>query len=245
MTASDFNPYEAPTERMEDVPPQELGDGEFRVEKKALVFCPPCRLPRICFVSGQETGLTDCEFTIRVMPRWWQWVIPISIFVLQISVAPIMGSVLPLLKLQPNGTTGVMLGVFIGGGIPGTVILLLIVAAHRLGRKIPVFACYSEEGLQKARRKSWRIVKLVGIVMAVVAGIAWYLTGFYLPILFISLPVFAVMCATLYRIRKPWSQIGGLLTKDDTIALYGLSAVFLTKCRLLKTMPFSDMDAGR
>lgn len=239
MTDQAFNPYEPPSMEIDEIPQKALGSGEYRIEKNTLVFREPCRLPHVCFWSGAVSDLTDCEFQIRVMPRWWAFVLPILLFGQQILVVPLMQFVMPRIGTPNSGLSPITVGVMVGI-LPGLMILLMVATTRLAGRIVTVNGSYNELSVRKRRRKTRISLLCVLVAIAGVSGTIWFLSG--RPDLFIIGTLFAVIMVLIVglRFRKPWYHIVGSLTKDGDIVISGLRPEFFLTLRQLQTIAFQD-----
>ena len=241
MTDRAFNPYEPPSMEIDNASQNPLDAGEYRIEKNTLIFREPCRLPRVCFWSGQTSDLTDCEFQIRVMPRWWVFVMPILMFGQQILVIPLMAFIAPKFTGPVSGASPVFIGIMFGAG-PGVLIALFIGMMRYAGRMVTVNGGYNEQSVLKWRRNIQKVLLGVLVVTAGVSGTIWFLTG--RPASFIVGALFAVGIVLIVslRFRKPWSHIVGSLTKDGDIVISGLRPEFFLTLHQLETIAFQSDD---
>ncbi len=240
MTDPNFNPYAPPETRHDEPSGQLLGSGEYRIEKHTLIVREPCRLPRVCFLGGEVSDLTDCEFQIRVMPRWWAFVVPVVIFSHQILVVPLMTFIVPKLTGPPSGLPPLFTGLTIGA-LPGLLMISLIVLLRYAGRLVTVHASYSEEYFLMRRRRLRNITVVVVSTLAGIAGILWLFFGGprSVVIALVFLPILFGLVLTL-RFRKPWAYVAGSLTKDGDIVISGLRPEFFRTLRRLKTIAFQS-----
>lgn len=237
MTDQDFNPYSPPETRIDEPSAQVLGSGEYRIEKNTLIIREPCRLPRVCFWSGAVSDLIDCEFKIRVMPRWWAFVMPILIFGHQILVVPLMQFVMPKLNGPGSGVSPILPGILIGVG-QGFLIICFIGMMRYAGRLVTLYASYSKDNFLKRRRK-WRNL-IFGVMSAaiLILGSFWFWLGRpWILLAFALLPIPLGLIISL-RLRKPWAYVFGSLTKHGDIVISGLRPEFFLTLRQLQTIAF-------
>lgn len=237
MSDPTLNPYAPPETRHDDPSGQLLGSGEYRLEKHGLIMREPCQLPRVCFLSGEVSDLSACEFKIRVMPRWWAFVMPIVICGQQILVIPLMTFIAPKFTGPASGLSPLSTGILIGA-FPGLLMISLIVLLRHAGRIVTVHASYSKKYFLKRRRKWRNITVTVVSALAGMAGILWLLFGGPLLVMAVLLlPILFGLVITL-RLRKPWAYVAGSLTKDGDIAITGMHPEFFRTLRKLKTIAF-------
>ena len=243
MTNQAFNPYEPPSMEIDETPQKALGSGEYRIEKNTLIIREPCRLPHVCFWSGAISDLTDCEFQIRVMPRWWALVMPILFFCQQILFVPLMPFLIPKLNGPGSGVSPILTGIVIGAG-PGLLIVFFIGMMRYAGRLVTVYASYSKDNFLKKRRK-WRKT-IFGVLSAIILilGLLWFLLGRPWILMAVALlPILLALIISL-RLRKPWAYVFGSLTKDGDIVISGFRHEFFLTLRQLQTIAFQGDEEG-
>lgn len=241
MDDQNFNPYAPPSINMVDVFQKALGSGEYRIEKKTLIIREPCRLPRVCLWTGELSDLIDCEFQVRVMPRWWGFVMPILIFGQQIVVVPLMPFLMTRLNSPASGVSPVIIGLVIGI-IPGFLIFLTLAVARTAGRQVRVHGWYSRRSFHERQGTSRRIVLGVAIAVTATLGSIGYLTGIpWVFMIAVLLPMIVGLIIGL-RTRTPSPRVFGSLTKDEEIVISGFRPEFLRALQKLKTMSSPGVD---
>lgn len=238
MSNQDFNPYAPPETRHDDPSGQPLGSGEYRIEKNTLIVREPCRLPQVCFWSGGVSDLTDCEFKIRVMPRWWAFAMPILICCQQFLIIPMMAFIAPMF-LPASGASPLFIGIMIGTG-PGLLIVLFVGMMRYVGRIVTVNGSFNEQSVRKWRLKTQKVLLGLVVVIAGVFGAIWFLTGRRAQFIVGALFAVGIVLIVGLRFRKPWSHIVGSINKDGDIVISGLRPEFFRALSQSKTIAFQS-----
>ena len=234
MTDFDANPYAPPTADtgVASVLAGSASD-EYRIEKNVMILPPPFVLPEVCFLTGARYGLQRCEIPLKVMPKWWNYVMPVIMFSMQMILI-FSGSAIQKLQLPtPSWLVPPLAGVLIGSAAP----VLIIAGTMFIAKKITLtgFRENSDAVLIRRRRFIARVLLfdffLVGILL-----LTWLTLGASTPLVVITLIssffITILTLATWQRNRKPWSRIGALQQADGSLAVYGLDPSFLAVCRI-------------
>lgn len=234
MQNNDFNPYSPPAH--ETAPPVAslLSTGqEYRIEKNVMILPPPFHLPTVCFLTGARSELQKCEIPLKVMPRWWNYVMPVIMISLQMIVVT---SSIAIQKLQlptPPWLGPPLAGVAIAFTTPVLIFGGLLFVAKKI--TLTGFREKSDAIFFRRRRYIARVL-LFDVIVGGILLLTWLTLEPNTPLVVITLIsiffVFVLTLATWVRNRKPWSRIGALQQADGSLAVYGLDPSFLAVCRL-------------
>jgi hypothetical protein len=234
MHDPDSNPYAPPaSESLAESPTFDGEPREYRIEKNVMILPPPYILPEVCFLTGARQGLQRCEIPLKVMPKWWNYVMPVIMFSVQMIV---MFSSIAIQKLQlrtPSWIAPQLVGVSIAFITPAVIITGFMFVARKI--TLTGFRENSDAVFIRRRRSIARVLLfdflLVGILL-----LTWLTLGASTPLVIITLIssffIVILTLATWQRNRKPWSRIGALQQADGSLAVHGLDPSFLAVCRL-------------
>lgn len=232
MTESEINPWAPPESGRPD---SATGSG-FWIEKRILVLKPPYQFPPVCFLSGTQEELTECRFSLRVMPQWCSYAFPI--FFVGCQVIVIFGR--SWLRTIP-GIAPVWMENLLSMGFPLLMFAVILPMTWFLPRTVNITAWYSTASLRDLNRKEIRqlsyLLAIVGAILIavlfVVATIANDMTSVIsmaiLPAILVGLVVVIILFVA--RMRKPWSRIRGVRRSDGQLAILGASEEFCRVCR--------------
>lgn len=205
----------------------------YRIEKNVMILRPPFVLPDVCFLTGARQGLRRCEIPLRVMPKWWNYVMPMIMISTQMVV---MFSSIAIQKLQvtsPPWFVPPLAGVLLGVIAPAVIVAGFLLVAQKV--TLTGFLESSETVFLRRRRSITRV-----LIFDVILGVIIVLARLILPHAFLltALALVSVALAFLVTLvvwqknRKPWSRIGALQQADGSLAVHGLDPAFLAVCRL-------------
>lgn len=234
MPTDDFNPYAPPLQNtafaVADRPSTDAG---YRIEKNVMILPPPFVLPEVCFLTGTRHGLQRCEIPLKVMPKWWHYVMPAMMFSLQMIVM-FGGIAVQRLKLLTSPLfVPPLVGLVMGITAPVTIVLGVFFVAKKIS--LTGFRESSDSVFTRRRRFFARVLIFDVILGAFIAMTqlmmppAFLLTGLTLVSVSIA---FLVTLVVWQKNRRPWSRIGALQQADGSLAVYGLDPSFLAVCRL-------------
>ena len=234
MTDFDANPYAPPAaENGVAFALANSASDEYRIEKNVMILPPPFVLPEVCFLTGARQDLQRCEILLKVMPKWWNYVMPLIMFSVQMLV---MFSSIAIQRLQlmtPSWLAPPLAGVLIGFMAPAMIVVGFMCVAKKI--QLTGFREKSDAVFFRRRRYIARVL-IFDFILGVILVITRLILPPALPLTIISLmsvPIaFLVTIAVWQRNRKPWSRLGALQQADGSLAVYGLDPSFLAVCRL-------------
>ncbi len=234
MTDFDANPYAPPTADtgVASVLAGSASEG-YRIEKNMMILPLPFVLPAVCFLTGARQDLQRCEIPLRVMPKWWNYVMPMIMVSVQTIV---VASSIAIQKLQlptPPWFVPPLVGAVIGFTVP----VVIVAGIMFVAKKITLIGFRENSDAVFFRRRGF-IVRV--LILDVILGMTLMLTRLALPpgvrlnaiTLIAFLFAFVLTLIVWQRNRKPWSRIGALHRPDGTLVVYGLGPSFLAVCRL-------------
>lgn len=234
MQTDDFNPYAPPTpETASTAAPRQSPGDRYRIEKNVMILPPPFVLPEACFLTGVRQNLQQFEIPLKVMPRWWNYVMPIIMLSTQIGV--VFGSrVIQKLQLPaPPWLVPPLSVALIGFTIPVMIVAGVLVVAKKI--TLTGFRENSDTVFIRRRRFIGRVL-IFDLILGLILVLSWLILPPAFPVVVISLMsvsiAFIVTLIVCQRNRKPWSRIGALQQADGSLAIYGLDPSFLAVCRL-------------
>jgi hypothetical protein len=205
----------------------------YRIEKNVMILPPPFVLPEVCFLTGARQGLQRCEIPLKVMPKWWNYVMPLIMFSTQVIV---MFSSTAIQKLQlprPPWLVPPLAGVLISFIAPALIVTGFMFVARKV--TLTGFRENSDVVFISRRRHLARVL-LFDFIFGGILLLTWLTLGASTPLVVITLIsfffVFILTLVTWRRNRKPWSRIGALQQADGSLAVHGLDPSFLAVCRL-------------
>ena len=234
MTDFDANPYAPPAaENGVAFSLANSASDEYRIEKNVMILPPPFVLPEVCFLTGARQDLQRCEILLKVMPKWWNYVMPVIMFSVQTIV---VFSSIAIQRLQlptPPGLAAPLVGVVVGFSVPALIFVGLFFVAKKI--TLTGFRENSDAVFFRRRRYIARVL-LFDFILVGILLLAWLTLGAGTPLVVITLISFffilILTLATWIRNRKPWSRLGALQQTDGSLAVYGLDPSFLAVCRL-------------
>ena len=236
MPDPDLNPYAPPaSESLAGSPTFDGDPQEYRIEKNVMILPPPYVLPEVCFLTGARQGLQRCEIPLKVMPKWWNYVMPVIMFSTQMIV---LGSSIAIQKLQlqlkaPTWLVPPLAGVLIGFIAPAVIVAGFMFVARKI--TLTGFRENSDAVFIRRRRYIARVL-LFDFILVGILLLTWLTLGASTPLVVITLIssffIIILTLATWQRNRKPWSRIGALPQADGSLAVHGLDPSFLAVCRL-------------
>ena len=234
MQTDDFNPYAPPTHDTASAVAvlHSAGDG-YRIEKNVMILPPPFLLPEVCFLTGARQNLQRCEIPLKVMPKWWNYVMPGIMFSLQMMV--LFGSVaIQRLQLKtPPWLIPPLAGVLIGFTAPVMIIAGIMFVAKKI--TLTGFRENSDAVFARRRRFIGRVL-IFDLILGVILVLAMLTLPPAFPLLAISLmsiPIAVFVTLIVWqKNRKPWSRIAALQQADGSLAVHGLDPSFLAVCRV-------------
>ena len=234
MHDPDSNPYAPPATELSAASPRP-GDSpqEYRIEKNVMILLPPFVLPEVCFLTGDRKELQKCEIPLKVMPKWWNYVMPLIMFCMQMIVLAGSMAIQRLQLTAPTWLVPPIAGVLMGVTAP----VLIFVGILFVSKKITLIGFRENSDAVFIRRRR-SIVRV--LVFDFALGVIIALTMLTLPpsfplrasALISFLVAFVLTLIVWQRNRKPWSRIGALQKADGSLAVYGLDPSFLAVCRL-------------
>jgi hypothetical protein len=234
MHDPDSNPYAPPAAELSAASPIP-GDSpqEYRIENNVMILPPPFVLPEVCFLTGERQGLRQCEIPLKVMPKWWNYVMPLIMFSTQMIVLAGSMAIQRLQLTAPTWLVPPIAGVLMGVTAP----VLIFAGILFVSKKITLIGFRENSDAVFIRRRRYIArVLLFDFIPGSVLTLVWLTGGTRIPLVAITLIsflfVFILTLVVWMRNRKPWSRIGALQKADGSLAVYGLDPSFLAVCRL-------------
>lgn len=234
MTDSDVNPYAPPAaETRVASAPTDFASEAYRIEKNVMILPPPFVLPEVCFLTGARQGLQRCEIPLKVMPKWWNYVMPMIMFSTQMIVMFSSTAIQKLQVSRPPWLVPPLAGVLIGFIAPALIITGFMLVARKV--TLTGFRENSDAGFARRRRYIARVL-LFDFLFGGILLLTWLTLGASTPLFVMTLIsfcfIFILTLGTWRRNRKPWSRIGAIQQADGSLAVHGLDPSFLAVCRL-------------
>ena len=234
MLDPDSNPYAPPATEFSAASPIS-GDSpqEYRIEKNVMILPPPFVLPEVCFLTGDRKELQKCEIPLKVMPKWWNYVMPLIMFSMQVIVLAGSMAIQRLQLTAPTWLVPPIAGVLMGVTAP----VLIFVGILFVSKKITLigFRENSDAVFIRRRRSIVRVLLFdfaLGVIIALIMLTLPPSFSLRTIALISFLVAFVLTLIVWQRNRKPWSRIGALQKADGSLAVYGLDPSFLAACRL-------------
>lgn len=234
MHDNDFNPYAPPVQDNSPAVSTDPFEGrDYRIEKNVIILRSPFHLPPACFLTGARRELLKCEIPLKVMPRWWSYLMPVMIVSMQMIVVVGNRAIQKMQLPTPPWLGPPLAGVVAGFTVPALVFGGLLFVAKKI--TLTGFR-ESSDAVYLRRRRFIARVLLLDLILGGLLLLLWMTLETNTPLVIITLIsiffIFVLTLSTWMRNRKPWSRLGALLQADGSLAVYGLDPSFLAVCRL-------------